>query len=514
MMPEIKINPTFIQEFPTDISYNNLPRATPNRMATLVYPVHFSRAELIIINYELAAEFGIEIPLNSRVEAFLNAQVSEQLATYATAYSGHQFGNWAGQLGDGRAIFAGEICDENQKLWEIQWKGAGSTPYSRRGDGRAVLRSTIREYLMSEAMYHLGVPTSRALSMSLTGENVMRDMLYDGNPKAEKGALMVRTAESFLRFGHFEFAALSSDRSLLKKLTDWTIKRYFTEITSIDKNKYLDFFEKVRDYTIEMIIEWYRVGFVHGVMNTDNMSILGLSIDYGPYAMMEDYDLDFTSNTTDLPGKRYAFGKQASIAHWNLTALANALFPLVNEVVAFQKILDEFEEIFWNKFDQMMMHKLGFEDFIPEKDIDFLKEWQILMMDIRPDFTLFFVELMHWVEDKNNFNPNNFLYQPLTPQQQVKLNHFLENYEKKRNLEQAHKRFNLEIMQKSNPKFILRNYLLFQATQEAEQGNFDLFFRLNEALKNPYSSEFPDLQQKRPDWADGVPGCSMLSCSS
>ena len=205
---------------------------------------------------------------NDKDLAFLNAaSLPENIKTYATAYAGHQFGNWAGQLGDGRAIYAGEIQNKNGRKTEIQWKGAGATPYSRHADGRAVLRSSVREYLMSEAMHHLQIPTTRALSLSFTGENVMRDMMYDGNPEYEKGAVMIRTAESFLRFGHFELISAQQEIETLQKLNDFTIENYFPEIDSKSPVKYADLFQNIAERTADLMVDWYRVGFVHGVMN-------------------------------------------------------------------------------------------------------------------------------------------------------------------------------------------------------------------------------------------------------
>lgn len=501
----------FIKEFPGDDSYHLIQRQTPGKLYTLVEPMGFPNAGLICFNKDLARQLNLELPLNQSLTNILNANITDGLTTYATAYAGHQFGNWAGQLGDGRAIFLGEITDKNGKNWEWQWKGAGATPYSRRGDGRAVLRSTIREYLMSEAMHYLNVPTTRALSLSLSGEDVMRDIMYNGNAAYEKGAVMVRAAESFLRFGHFEFLTANGNNNLLKQLADWTIERYFPKISSEGKTKYLDFFREVHDRTLEMIIHWFRVGFVHGVMNTDNMSVLGLTIDYGPYAMLEAYDLQFTSNTTDLPGKRYAFGQQAHIALWNLNALANALYPLIQDVAPLQTILDTYGDLFWNKFDQMMSQKLGL-DKIHHK---LLKEWQLVMLDLQLDYTLFFVELMKFHQDFDyTISLKSICYQETTKLHERKWKAFIEKYKNRVLQNTISRKESLHIMQQMNPQFILRNYQLYEATQAAEKGNFDLFFKLNEALKTPYENRFQEFQQKRPDWAEGVPGCSMLSCSS
>jgi len=309
-----KITQPFTEIFPGDFSGNTIQRNTPKVLFSTVEPVGFENPELIIFNEKLSEEIGLEEFNEDDLNFLAATHLPENIKTYATAYAGHQFGNWAGQLGDGRAILAGEITNEAGEKNEIQWKGAGATPYSRHADGRAVLRSSVREYLMSEAMHHLEIPTTRALSLCFTGEEVVRDMMYSGNPQKEKGAVVVRTAESFLRFGHFEFISAQKEIKTLTELTDFTIKNYFKNITSQGEQKYKDFFSEVCTKTAGLIVEWFRVGFVHGVMNTDNMSILGLTIDYGPYSMMDEYDLNFTPNTTDLPGRRYAFGKQGQIS--------------------------------------------------------------------------------------------------------------------------------------------------------------------------------------------------------
>ena len=232
---------------------------------------------------------------------------------------------------------------------------------------------------MSEAMFHLGIPTTRALSISKTGEDVIRDIQYSGNPQKEQGAVVVRTAESFLRFGHFELLSARNQTDLLKQLADYTIENFYPEVNSENNpNKYIDWFQAICDRTLKMIIDWYRVGFVHGVMNTDNMSILGLTIDYGPFSMMDGYDLEFTPNTTDLPGKRYAFGKQGQISHWNLATLANAVFPLINDAEILEKILNDYGKRFWTEHDRMLADKFGLDEVLPE-DEKFFTEWQQLM---------------------------------------------------------------------------------------------------------------------------------------
>jgi len=253
----------------------------------------------------------------------------------------------------------------------LQLKGAGETPYSRTADGLAVLRSSIREYLCSEAMYHLGVPTTRALSLALTGDQVLRDVLYNGNQAYEKGAVVCRVAPSFIRFGNFEIFSARQDIKTLKNITDYTIRHFFPHIVAGTKSTYIQFFREVAESTLDMIIHWQRVGFVHGVMNTDNMSILGLTIDYGPYGWLEGYDEGWTPNTTDRQHKRYRYGNQINIGLWNLYKLANALFPLIEEAAPLEEILKEYELNYQEKYLSMMKSKIGlFEE--DKKDIELL----------------------------------------------------------------------------------------------------------------------------------------------
>ena len=506
------INQNFTQKFPGDFSENTMQRQTPEVLFCFIKPAEFDNTKLIDFNENLSVEIGLGALENDK--DFLVAQnLPSNVRTYATAYAGHQFGNWAGQLGDGRAIYAGEIINENHQT-EIQWKGAGATPYSRHADGRAVLRSSIREYLMSEAMFHLGIPTTRALSISKTGEDVIRDIQYSGNPQKEQGAVVVRTAESFLRFGHFELLSARNQTDLLKQLADYTIENFYPEVNSeTNPNKYIDWFQTVCDRTLKMIIDWYRVGFVHGVMNTDNMSVLGLTIDYGPFSMMDGYDLEFTPNTTDLPGKRYAFGKQGQISHWNLATLANAVFPLVNDADALEKILDNYGKKFWTDHDKMLANKFGLDEVLQE-DERFFTDWQQLMQDLNLDYTLFFQSLEKPVLDIKVGDFSNSFYRNLNENELNRFSNFIEKYQTRKLKIKISETESLELMSKTNPKFILRNYLLFEAIQDAEQDNYERFFELKEALENPYENRFPQFNQKRPSKYDNQIGCSQLSCSS
>ena len=510
-----QIKQPYLDLFPGDLSGNKMQRQTPKVLFSATEIAQFENPGLIIFNQKLSNEIGLGKIEKQEDEDFLNAKaVPAHIKTYSTAYAGHQFGNWAGQLGDGRAIFAGEIQNEKGQKTEIQWKGAGATPYSRHADGRAVLRSSVREYLMSEAMYHLGIPTTRALSLSFSGEQVVRDILYDGNAAYEKGAVMTRTAPSFLRFGHFELLSAQGENQTLQQLTDFAIENHFAEIDRNSPEKYAEFFQTVANKTADMIVEWFRVGFVHGVMNTDNMSILGLTIDYGPFSFLDEYDLNFTPNTTDLPGRRYAFGNQAKIAQWNLWQLANALFPLIKEEAKLETILNNFNTRFWKKHDEMMASKFGF-DGLQEGDDEFFTEAQQLMQDLEIDYTLFFKQLETSSENTDfKVHFKEVFYSRTTEEKFEKLKDFLNLYYRRLDKNKTSKKESLNLMKKTNPKFILRNYLLFECINELNEGKKDLLDKILIALENPYEEIYPEFSLKRPTQYDGQTGCSTLSCSS
>uniref|UniRef100_A0A494G9K3 Selenoprotein O n=1 Tax=Solanum lycopersicum TaxID=4081 RepID=A0A494G9K3_SOLLC len=495
------IQQPFIKKFPGDFSGNTMQRNTPKVLFSTVSPAGFDLPTLITFNEKLSEEIGLGKYEEKDLDFLVGNKLPVNIKTYSTAYAGHQFGNWAGQLGDGRAILAGEITNNLGQKNEIQWKGAGATPYSRHADGRAVLRSSVREYLMSEAMHHLGIPTTRALSLAFTGEEVVRDIMYNGNPQNEKGAVVIRTAESFLRFGHFELMSAQREYTTLKELTDFTIENYFKEIQSEEK-------------TADLMVEWYRVGFVHGVMNTDNMSVVGLTIDYGPYSMMDEYSLNFTPNTTDLPGRRYAFGKQAQVSQWNLWQLANALHPLIKDEKFLEDILNDYGSYFWESHDRMLCRKFGFDQLLTN-DEKFFTNWQSLMQDLQLDYTLFFDELEKYDDQKDlRLQFENVSYTFLNDEKISRLDNFIKEYKPRLEKNIISREKSLEIMHKTNPKFVLRNYLLYQCIEEINDGKTDMLHKLTHALENPYHTIYPEFSAKRPSGYDDVSGCSMLSCSS
>ena len=449
------------------------------------------------------------------LEVMTGNSIIENSKPFAMCYAGHQFGNWAGQLGDGRAINLGEI-----KNWALQLKGAGPTPYSRTADGLAVLRSSIREYLCSEAMHHLGVPTTRALSLSLTGDQVLRDVLYDGNPAYEKGAIVSRVAQSFLRFGNFELFAARNDLKNLKILADYTIKSHFSHLGNPCKEVYLKFFQEITNKTLEMIIHWQRVGFVHGVMNTDNMSILGLTIDYGPYGWLEGFDFGWTPNTTDKQHKRYRFGNQPTIGLWNLYQLANALYPLIDETAPLEEILEGYKSNFEKKSQDMMRAKLGLI-LAKETDINLIQSLEDNLQAIETDMTIFFRLLSSFKKEQPEIGIEliqNAFYTPekLVGKVLTDWKHWFTSYAKRLEKETISYEERDRHMKTINPKYVLRNYMAQLAIDNANKGDILLLEELHQLLKKPYEEQpkFEHWFAKRPEWARHKVGCSMLSCSS
>ncbi|MEJ7830610.1 MAG: YdiU family protein [Segetibacter sp.] len=516
-LSSIKFRNDFVSTFDGDQSGNLTPRQTPHVLYSKATPTPVKKVTLLAWSDELAKELEIENPTDQHdVDILGGNMVTPSMQPYAACYAGHQFGNWAGQLGDGRAITLGELRTSTGKVWELQVKGPGPTAYSRRADGRAVLRSSVREYLMSEAMFHLGVPTTRALSLVSTGDLVMRDMFYDGNPEFEPGAIVMRVSPSFLRFGNFEMPAARGEIDNLKKLVDWTIERYYPHIHGEDK--ILTWYKEIVERTASLMVEWLRVGFVHGVMNTDNMSILGLTIDYGPYSFVDDYDPNFTPNTTDLPGRRYAFGKQASIAKWNLGCLGGAIAPLLPNTDELVKVLDGYDDFFWNRFYIMMGSRIGLDD-LKLDDVNLINEFEKTLRMIKPDMTIFYQLLIDLPLNTDNKHDvvdhfKGSFYKELSQMEVDTLYNLTKAYVERIGSNTITREESVMRMRNTNPRIILRNYMLHQAIEDLEKGDDGLFVKLQEAMKEPYSKKFDEFFAKRPSWATQKAGCSMLSCSS
>ncbi|MGI8637454.1 MAG: protein adenylyltransferase SelO [Segetibacter sp.] len=515
-LSEVAFKNEFVKTFEGDESGNTTPRQTPGKFYSKALPTPVEKVTLLAWSEDLAMELELQKPTEfDDINILGGNKVTSSMNPYAACYAGHQFGNWAGQLGDGRAITLGELQTSGGKTWELQLKGPGLTPYSRRADGRAVLRSSVREYLMSEAMHYLGVPTTRALSLVGTGEKVMRDMFYDGNAEYEPGAIVMRVAPSFLRFGNYEILTARQEIDHLRQLVNWTIEKLYPNIQG--ENKVLRWYREVVERTAALMVEWLRVGFVHGVMNTDNMSILGLTIDYGPYSFVDDYDPNFTPNTTDLPGRRYAFGKQAAVAKWNLACLAEAIAPLIDNEDELRLALESYDNFYWNKYFKMMANKLGLDE-VRQEDIEFIQDFEKMLKTTQPDMTLFFQLLtnistkQHEADYADHFKES--FYKELDENQTRILNASLKAYVERLKANAISRSESVHIMRKNNPRFILRNYLLHQAIEQLEKGDSLLFEKLQEAMKEPYSNKFDEFFAKRPAWATQKAGCSMLSCSS
>jgi len=526
----------FTRNLPADPSDENRPRQVMGACYSRVAPQQTAAPKLIAYSQEVADLLDLDletIQSDQFTQVFSGNQVLDDMDPFAYCYGGHQFGNWAGQLGDGRAINLGEIVNQRGKHWMLQLKGAGPTPYSRSGDGFAVLRSSIREFLCSEAMHHLGVPTTRALSLALTGNRVMRDMFYNGNAQYERGAVVCRVAQSFTRFGNFEIFASRKELDVLEQLVDYTIRSDFPHLIAQDKPINDDnrsalivaMFTEVCQRTAEMIVHWMRVGFVHGVMNTDNMSILGQTIDYGPYGWLEDYDPTWTPNTTDAGQRRYRYGNQPQIAHWNLAQLGNALVPLLDDVEPLQNALDTYSQTFVDGWQMMMAHKLGLAEFDPQMDKELVNELQEVLQLAETDMTIFYRKLADLdLSDENQ--DDNALIDPirnayyvadqLTEEVNARVTRWLRTYSQRLQKDGTPHPLRRERMNSVNPKYVLRNYMAQLAIDQAEQGDYALVNDLLELLRNPYDeqSEHEKWAAKRPDWARQRAGCSMLSCSS
>jgi len=451
---------------------------------------------------------------------FSGSEVLDGTKPYAMCYGGHQFGHWAGQLGDGRAINLAELVHEDRR-WALQLKGAGPTPYSRGADGYAVLRSSIREHLCSEAMYHLGVPTTRSLSLMLSGDQVLRDVMYDGNPAYEQGAIVCRVAQSFIRFGNFQILASRKDVKNLRILTDYTIRHFYPGVEVGTKEGYIQFFKEVSERTLKMVIEWQRVGFVHGVMNTDNMSILGLTIDYGPYGWLEDYDPQWTPNTTDKAHRRYRYGNQPSVALWNLFQLANALYPLIEDVKPLEKILDNYKADFSELFVGMTRSKLGL-NLVQHTDIEMIDEIVQLFSLCETDMTIFYRQLGTVLKNDTAEEALRKVTNAFYELEAIQTTHksswinWFENYLERLQAEELSDTARQHKMNLVNPKYVLRNYMAQLAIDAAEKSDYSLIEELHQLLKEPYAeqSSMEKWYTKRPDWARHKIGCSMLSCSS
>ena len=421
----------------------------------------------VIVNNELAEKLGLNLKGISEEDLsnlFSGNSLPHGSKPFAQAYAGHQFGQFT-ILGDGRAHIIGEQVTPAGEIFDIQYKGSGRTPYSRGGDGKAALGPMLREYLISEAMYYLGIPTTRSLAVVETGEKVYREVPL-------KGSILTRVASSHIRIGTFQFLAAHKDYEGMKSLLDFSIKRHFSNL-KFSENLAIEFIKAVMQKQINLIVEWMRVGFIHGVMNTDNSTISGETIDYGPCAFMDHYDANTVFSSIDTQG-RYSFANQPSIIQWNLVRLAECLLPLIDKdekrsIEIAQNLINTFSSLFKDKWLQMMKKKLGIKDQSEDDEelINNLIKW---MQQKKPDFTNTFCNLMNYDHaDDEEFEDDEF-------------NNWKREWKKR-----VESKEYLDVMMSCNPTLIPRNYLVEEALSEAEtDGKFDKFNELNEIISSPY----------------------------
>lgn len=480
-----------------DNSYARLPetfyaRLNPTPFSEPSYLVSFNPAAAELINLdpeqatrpEFAALFG-------------GSMLAPGMEPLAMLYSGHQFGVYVPQLGDGRAILLGEVRNERGEKWDLHLKGAGLTPFSREGDGRAVLRSTIREYLCSEAMHGLGIPTTRGLCIVGSDHQVYREQI-------ETGAMLVRMAPSHVRFGSFEILYYRKQHDQLKVLADYVIAQHYPHLVDAS-DRYVRFFSEVVERTARLIAQWQAVGWTHGVMNTDNMSILGITLDYGPFGFIDDYDPGFICNHSDHNG-RYAFNQQPYIGLWNLSCLAQALLPLAQKE-DLKAALDRYTPFCEGRYMELMRAKFGLIE-TKEEDASLIQDLLALMQLHHVDYTSFFRRLGLFQTGTASLN------EPLRDffSDRESFNRWARRYENRLREEGSRDEERLTCMNRVNPKYVLRNYLAQTAIEKAQKKDFSEIDRLLALLHNPYSDQ-PGMDAYAvppPNWGKHL----SVSCSS
>jgi len=477
-------------------SFAGLPAAFHTRLA----PQPLNNPRLLHANADAARLIGLDpavLDTSEFLSVFSGAQPLPGGDTLAAVYSGHQFGVWAGQLGDGRAHLLGEV-EGPEGSWELQLKGSGMTPYSRMGDGRAVLRSSVREYLASEAMHGLGVPTTRALALVVSDDPVMRETV-------ETAAIVTRMSPSFVRFGSFEHWSSRRQPDQLRILADYVIDRYYPECRDPqdDAASILHLLRAVTRRTARLMADWQAVGFCHGVMNTDNMSILGLTLDYGPYGFMDGFRLGHVCNHSDTEG-RYSWNRQPSVALWNLYRLGGSLHALVPDIDGLRAVLDEYEPVFTRAFHERMAAKLGLAAWSPE-DEPLLDDLLKLMDANQADFTLTWRRLADAVSGRRGAFEDLFIDRPAAA---AWLDRLLARHAQDGRPASAV----AEAMNGVNPLYVLRNHLAEEAIRAAKSGDASEIDTLLKLLRNPYVDQ-PGHERYAglpPDWAGSI----EVSCSS
>ena len=463
----------------------------PEEFYQQIDPTPVKNPSLLIFNEELANSLNIELKENDKLNFFSGNKIPKDSIPVALNYSGHQFGNFVHQLGDGRAILLGEVRNKNES-YDIQLKGSGQTKFSRQGDGRSALGPVLREYILSEAMYHLGIPTTRSLAAVATGEHVVRDSF-------EPGGILTRVAKSHLRVGTFEYFASRQQWEDLKLLADFAIQKHFPEIRETD-NHYLELLKKVASNQSILIANWMSVGFIHGVMNTDNFTISGETIDYGPCAFLDEYHPGKVFSSIDQNG-RYAYGNQPSISSWNLASLAGCLIAFIdkdsdkaNELAT--EVLENYSIDTNQRILDLMCKKIGL-DGSKKNNQEILRNLLKLMMDNESDFTITFRSLSDILLN----NSDNFLAQF---HQKNEVSGWINNWKSALNLENKNVGEIISNLNNTNPMYIPRNHQVQKAIEESYLGNLKVLEEMLEVLKNPFQenvslshySEAPSEQQR------------------
>nr|XP_056713085.1 protein adenylyltransferase SelO-like [Euleptes europaea] len=504
---------------PIDPIEENYVREVQDSVFSVVHPTPFkSRVLLVAVSKEVLEDIlDLDVSV-SDTEDFLQLVSGGKivLGSLAHRYGGHQFGSWAGQLGDGRAHLIGVYTNRFGDNWELQLKGSGRTPYSRNGDGRAVLRSSVREFLGSEAMHYLGIPTSRAASLVVSDDVVWRDPFYNGDVKKERGAIVLRVAKSWFRIGSLEILTYSGELRLLRILLDLVIDEHFPSISVNDSNKYLAFFSRIVSETADLIVLWMSVGFAHGVYNTDNFSLLSVTIDYGPFGFMDSYDPDFVPNVSD-DERRYKIGNQANVGMYNLNKLLQALNPLLDprQKQLASQILEGYPDQYYKRFTELFRAKLG---LLGSSDDDgymiaFLLK---LMEDARADFTMTFRQLGEISLDcLKDFS----LSQEFWALQDIAKHKLFPSWVAMYLLRLQRNAGDSESDRKRrmasvNPRYVLRNWMAESAIRKAERNDFSEVRLLQQVLQHPFQrqtmAERAGYAQRPPAWAKEI----KVSCSS
>ncbi|XP_014639072.1 PREDICTED: UPF0061 protein ETA_18310-like isoform X1 [Ceratotherium simum simum] len=510
-----------IAMLPVDPVKENYVRKVKNCIFSMAFPTPFkSGVRLIAVSKEVLEDI-LDLDLSvSETEDFIQLVSGEKILfgsiPLAHRYGGHQFGIWADQLGDGRAHLIGIYMNRQGEKWELQLKGSGKTPYSRYSDGRAVLRSSVREFLCSEAMHYLGIPTSRAASLVVSDDGVWRDQFYNGNIVQERGAVVLRVAKSWFRFGSLEILAHDGELDLLRTLLDFIIQEHFPSVDVKEPNRYVDFFSIVVSETAQLIALWMSVGFAHGVCNTDNFSLLSITIDYGPFGFMEAYNPDFVPNTSD-DERRYKIGNQANIGMFNLNKLLQALNPLLDprQKHLAAQILEGYPDLYYTRFRELFKAKLGLlgERKGDEELIAFLLH---LMEKTEADFTMTFRQLSEITRDQLQelAVPQQFWALKMISKHELFpawVSQYLLRLKSNRNDSDSERR---ERMTTVNPRYVLKNWMAESAVQKAERNDFSEVRLLQQVLQHPFqkhsAAEKAGYSSPTPSWAKDL----RVSCSS